>query len=53
MTKEPKHKALVGLLPLILFYCAAGLLAQTKWCWDNPALALLVTCPLYCYLATK
>ena len=52
-TKEGTFSALLGLLPLFIFYFCAYLVFSTEWGKANPALGLLLLAPIYCEMATK
>lgn len=46
-------EALLGLLPLPIFWLEIFCLFQTKWAWENPAITLMVLAPSYCLMTCK
>lgn len=52
-TSETKTEALLGLMPIVLFYGEIIVLFQTQWAWDYPSLAILLVFPSYCLMTCR
>ena len=53
-TSESKSDALLGLMPIVLFYGEIAILfGSTQWAWDYPALAMLIVFPSYCLMTCR